>query len=587
MLARKIKARLLGLLMILLFSQIALGYMVKINDTPRYFEYKRDVTIQGSKVPNSQTNFPVLFDSKTDPSDLQLDLRTEANEGHVRSDDGYDIVFATADEQEILKHEIEKYVPSSGEYIAWVKADLNGDPTNTTIFIYYGISVAPFDTQHVADVWATNYVGVWHLKETTGGSGAIKDSTSWGNHGTDTNSPTLGVTGQIGNAINFNGSNERITIPHHSSLNLTTGITMQAWVNIDNPSYWDGIMSKGDWDEAYSLYTYEDFSGAEVWHYLVGVYWETDTNSNISEDWQFLAVSWNANNPINTIIQNQVVHSTSNRTGPMATVLTDFTIASCRFIYHFPGTIDEVRLSDIGRTQEWLETEFNNQDDPGSFYTVGDAYTTLVELSYFKASALDCAVLLEWATETELENEGFNLWRSGKENGEYVRINPYFIPAKGEAGSGAEYSYTDYDVTNGVIYYYKLEDIDINGKSSFHGPVSATPNDIILIWPDEWEILPSGGLSLSWASSGNYSFKVEISPSPSFAASKTLAFPEGDWTSGLYLGIKPEQWEMILRRAQESGGQLFWRVRAMSEDGSIIYSDRRRLVVERPKLPIK
>jgi len=587
MLRGKIKPGILGLLMILLFGGLALGYTVKINDTDRYFEYKRDVTIQGSKVPISQTNFPMLFDSKTDSDDLQLDLRTIGNGGHVRSDDGYDIVFATADGVEILKHEIEKYEPSSGEYIAWVKVDLSGG--DQTIFIYYGISVTPFDTQHVTEVWDANYVGVWHFKETTGGSGAIKDSTSYGNHGTDTNGPTLGASGQIGNAIDFDanpGGLQRIRVLNDPTLNMTTGITMQAWVNIDNAGGFDGIMSKGQWNEAYSLYTYEEYPGAPitVWHYLVDVYWEVDTGGTISEDnWRFVAVAWNDGSPVNTFIQNQLVHFTSNRTGPMNTISTDLTIASCRFAYYFPGTLDEVRLSDIGRTQNWLLTEWNNQWEPESFYTVGDPYATLVELSYLKAKPLDSAVLLEWATETELENEGFNLWRSKEKDGEYVRINPYFIPSQGEAGSGAEYSYTDYDVTNGVIYYYKLEDIDINGKSSFHGPVSATPNDIIIIWPDEWQILPSGGLLFSWASSGNYSYKIEISTNPSFPSSETLSFPEESWTSGLSLWIRHEQWEMILRKSQATGGQLFWRVIAMSEDGNIVYSNRRRFIIERPK----
>jgi hypothetical protein len=27
----------------------------------------------------------------------------------------------------------------------------------------------------------------------------------------------------------------------------------------------------------------------------------------------------------------------------------------------------------------------------------------------------------------------------------------------------------------GITYYYKLEDVDFNGVSTFHGPVSATP----------------------------------------------------------------------------------------------------------------
>jgi len=206
---------------------------------------------------------------------------------------------------------------------------------------------------------------------------------------------------------------------------------------------------------------------------------------------------------------------------------------------------------------------------------------TLVELSYFRAKGLNGAVLLEWATETELDNEGFNLLRSDEQDGEYIKINPYLIPARGSAGFGAEYSYTDYDVENGVTYYYLLEDIDFYGVNTLHGPVSATPNDIIIIWPIDWEPLPSGYSLFSWTSSGNFSFKVDVSTNPSFPDSKTLSFPEEGWTSGLSLWLRPEEWELILRKAQASGGHLFWRIRAKSQDGEVVCSNWKRFIVEK------
>ncbi len=37
----------------------------------------------------------------------------------------------------------------------------------------------------------------------------------------------------------------------------------------------------------------------------------------------------------------------------------------------FDGDIDEVRISDAARSADWILTEYNNQSDPPSFYTVG------------------------------------------------------------------------------------------------------------------------------------------------------------------------------------------------------------------------
>jgi RHS repeat-associated protein len=80
-----------------------------------------------------------------------------------------------------------------------------------------------------------------------------------------------------------------------------------------------------------------------------------------------------------------------------------------------------------------------------------------------------------WSTETEISNAGFNLYRSESENGEFKKLNATIIPAEGSSVRGASYTFTDTDVQNRKSYYYRLEDIDLDGTSTMHGPVSATP----------------------------------------------------------------------------------------------------------------
>jgi hypothetical protein len=84
-------------------------------------------------------------------------------------------------------------------------------------------------------------------------------------------------------------------------------------------------------------------------------------------------------------------------------------------------------------------------------------------------------VVLSWTTASEIDNAGFNLYRSESADGEYVKINASLIPAEGSPTQGATYQYVDRDVKNRTTYYYKLEDIDLNGNSTMHGPVSAEP----------------------------------------------------------------------------------------------------------------
>ena len=107
--------------------------------------------------------------------------------------------------------------------------------------------------------------------------------------------------------------------------------------------------------------------------------------------------------------------------------------------------------------------------DPGTV-TVGP---TLLELTSFEASGNSGGVLIEWATASEIDTEGFNLWRSETEAGSYMKINASLIPSEAGPLGGASYEYTDVDVIPGTTYFYKLEAVDMYGQSEFFGPVSA------------------------------------------------------------------------------------------------------------------
>ena len=99
----------------------------------------------------------------------------------------------------------------------------------------------------------------------------------------------------------------------------------------------------------------------------------------------------------------------------------------------------------------------------------------VITLASFAAIPGNREVMLVWVTESEIENAGFNIYRAETEDGTYVQLSASLIPAQGSATSGATYTYADRDVVNRRTYFYKLEDMDVNGVATSHGPVSATP----------------------------------------------------------------------------------------------------------------
>jgi hypothetical protein len=104
--------------------------------------------------------------------------------------------------------------------------------------------------------------------------------------------------------------------------------------------------------------------------------------------------------------------------------------------------------------------------DVGAYEAFGP---TLVELASFTATAAAGGVHLEWETASEIDNAGFNLYRSA--GGERVKLNAALIPTQGGPTRGVRYAIDDPEVAFGTTYSYTLEDVDVHGQATLHGPV--------------------------------------------------------------------------------------------------------------------
>jgi hypothetical protein len=102
-----------------------------------------------------------------------------------------------------------------------------------------------------------------------------------------------------------------------------------------------------------------------------------------------------------------------------------------------------------------------------------DEEPAAITLASFTAEGGLGSVALAWETGTEIDNAGFNVYRASASEGPYTRINDSLIAAQGDPVSGARYPFLDEDLAPGT-YTYKLEDVDLNGVATLHGPVSAT-----------------------------------------------------------------------------------------------------------------
>ena len=103
----------------------------------------------------------------------------------------------------------------------------------------------------------------------------------------------------------------------------------------------------------------------------------------------------------------------------------------------------------------------------------GPDFALPVVLSSFTAIGGDTEITLRWRTECEMENIGFHLYRSLEKEGEYVCITRELIRGMGSSAWGEVYTYVDKRLINGRTYWYKLEDVAMDGTTRLHGPISA------------------------------------------------------------------------------------------------------------------
>jgi len=334
--------------------------------------YRRSITIPAASLSGScggdVANFPVLI-SITD-----VNLKRAA--GRVQSDYGYDIAFTDSSGNNALYHDLELYDGGAGTVVAWVKVPTLAQAagTETVIYMYYGDSSVSTPTAMPEGVWSSGHRGVWHMKESPGGSADIKDSSSNNNHGTSYNMAGHRTPGKIGYALDFDGNSDYILVPDAASLDITAEITLEAWVNLANAGNDQKIVGKTDLPQYGYLMAARGGVYPEIWnssrtHY--GFAWGTIG----SNQWQHLAVTWRTNGDLIGYINGTEIHRESGGSLPLGTNNDNLVIGGAPWIVTdlpVDGIIDEVRISSVVRDACWLGTEYRNQNNPAGFYQLGD-----------------------------------------------------------------------------------------------------------------------------------------------------------------------------------------------------------------------
>ncbi|MGI8685665.1 MAG: LamG-like jellyroll fold domain-containing protein [Acidimicrobiales bacterium] len=112
----------------------------------------------------------------------------------------------------------------------------------------------------VANTGPAGLVGAWSFDEPAGLT--VVDASGSGNSGTLTNA-TRDAAGRFGSAVRFNGTNASVVVPDSPSLDLTEGMTLEAWVKPSaamGTAWRTAIMKERPQQLAYTLYANSETS---------------------------------------------------------------------------------------------------------------------------------------------------------------------------------------------------------------------------------------------------------------------------------------------------------------------------------------
>jgi hypothetical protein len=151
-------------------------------------------------------------------------------------------------------------------------------------------------------------------------------------------------------------------------------------------------------------------------------------------------------------------------------------------------TLDLTSSSNLRLTRSLGTTSGKTSTAATGYYVIQfPSGTTDVKLESFSASRHPNGTLLQWRTEYETDNLGFHIYR--EVNGRRVRITRHPVPGsalvKGrtyDLDSGKSYKWRDANPPESYsdVKYY-LEDLDINGHTTLHGPVTPQLHNQMLV----------------------------------------------------------------------------------------------------------
>jgi len=356
------------------------------------FERARRVkrTIPAFTVGSDLTDFPIPLTHQNLPSEM-----FDADGSYPALEGGGDILVSTdvfglnRVPIWVVRFNIDNN-PANGRALIWVKLPAVYASSVTNFYVWYhkaGASQPPVTDSYGRNaVWSNGYRSVHGLEEAY--DETFIDATGNGFDSTGNNLESDdSIDGVLGKSIDF----EYDTVEEWLEANNAPDadgklLTMECWAKLDDPPSptWTGIVSKYngslfDYSVNYGVLSDQGFRGFiyygstlklcpfgsessyGVWHYIAVV--SDGSNLNIYVDKA-------QGSPVDISTLGNIRDSASPKL-----FIGRYPHASNMV---FPGAIDEVRISNVVRSKDWIDACMDSQGDPGNFVTGDSPVSTTI-----------------------------------------------------------------------------------------------------------------------------------------------------------------------------------------------------------------
>ena len=362
-------------------STISFSYKVRDSYGAESEEYVVEILIEDFKIRDNFINLAIdknFVDGNLDDFPVLLDLDV-VNSNHfwenVQSNGGDILILDSYGQRRPL--ELVSFNKNNRTGQIWVKLNVSSS-SDTGIVLYYNnstsqdVALLPRNDEFGSEsVWSNNYIGVWHMDETSGES---LDSSSNNLHMSTDGSVKKGNLSYLESfnySQEFNLSNslqeDSLNVADNSLMNISQGVTLEAFVFATNHNNDLRVVQKQESlnEPSYGL----EVDDGKVKMRLKGSNLKSDNGISTNE-WNYIVGSYNLNSDEFKVYINGYLNNTKveNRSIPMTSGPLEIGGVTGRSDRGFKGLIDEVRVSSVQREDSWVSTQNKMYKYQSSFW---------------------------------------------------------------------------------------------------------------------------------------------------------------------------------------------------------------------------